>query len=68
MSRRSIGLCAAAGVCFAVDLITFHYAVDVIGAGLATVMGNLQVVDRGAGGLGACSASGRGTRSWPPCR
>ena len=44
MSRRSIGLCVAAGVCFAVDLITFHYAVDVIGAGLATVMGNLQVV------------------------
>ena len=31
-------------MCFAVDLITFHYAVDVIGAGLATVMGNLQVV------------------------
>ena len=44
MSRRSIWLCVAAGVCFAVDLITFHYAVDVIGAGLATVMGNLQVV------------------------
>ena len=44
MSRRAIGLCVAAGVCFAVDLITFHYAVDVIGAGLATVMGNLQVV------------------------
>ena len=44
MSRRSIWLCMAAGVCFAVDLITFHYAVDVIGAGLATVMGNLQVV------------------------
>jgi drug/metabolite transporter (DMT)-like permease len=44
MSRRSIGLCTVAGVCFAVDLITFHYAVDVIGAGLATVMGNLQVV------------------------
>lgn len=44
MSRRSVALCVAAGVCFAVDLITFHYAVDVIGAGLATVMGNLQVV------------------------
>lgn len=44
MSRRAVGLCVAAGVCFAVDLITFHYAVDVIGAGLATVMGNLQVV------------------------
>ena len=34
----------AAGVCFAVDLITFHYAVDMIGAGLGTLMGNLQVV------------------------
>ena len=44
MSRRAVGLCTAAGLCFAVDLITFHYAVDVIGAGLATVMGNLQVV------------------------
>ena len=44
MSRRAVGLCTVAGVCFAVDLITFHYAVDVIGAGLATVMGNLQVV------------------------
>ncbi len=44
MSRRAIALCSAAGVCFAVDLITFHYAVDLIGAGLGTVMGNLQVV------------------------
>ena len=44
MSRRTIGLCVIAGVFFAVDLITFHYAVDVIGAGLATVMGNVQVV------------------------
>jgi drug/metabolite transporter (DMT)-like permease len=44
MSRRTIGLSAAAGVFFAVDLVTFHYAVDVIGAGLGTVMGNLQVV------------------------
>lgn len=44
MSRRAVALCSAAGVCFAVDLITFHYAVDLIGAGLGTVMGNLQVV------------------------
>ena len=44
MSRRAVGLCTVGGVCFAVDLITFHYAVDVIGAGLATVMGNVQVV------------------------
>jgi drug/metabolite transporter (DMT)-like permease len=44
MSRRAMGLSAVAGVCFAADLISFHYAVDLIGAGLATVMGNLQVV------------------------
>jgi drug/metabolite transporter (DMT)-like permease len=44
MSRRTIGLSTLAGVLFAVDLLTFHYAVDWIGAGLATVMGNLQVL------------------------
>jgi drug/metabolite transporter (DMT)-like permease len=44
MSRRTMALCVVAGVCFALDLVTFHYAVDVIGAGLATLMGNLQVV------------------------
>ena len=44
MTRRSVGLSALAGVFFAVDLVTFHYAIDVIGAGLGTVMGNLQIV------------------------
>jgi drug/metabolite transporter (DMT)-like permease len=44
MSRRTIALSVLAGGFFAVDLITFHYAVDVIGAGLGTVMGNVQVV------------------------
>ncbi len=44
MSRRTIGLSAVAGVFFAADLLTFHYVVDDIGAGLATIMGNLQVV------------------------
>ncbi len=44
MSRRTIGLSTLAGVFFAVDLITFHYAVGWIGAGLGTVMGNLQVL------------------------
>jgi drug/metabolite transporter (DMT)-like permease len=44
MTRRAVVLCLVAGVCFAVDLISFHYAVDVIGAGLGTVMGNVQVV------------------------
>lgn len=44
MPRRTIGLSTLAGVIFAVDLVTFHYAVNWIGAGLGTVMGNLQVL------------------------
>ena len=44
MSRRTVALSAVAGVFFAGDLITFHIVVDLMGAGLATVMGNLQVV------------------------
>lgn len=34
----------AAGVAFAVDLVAWHYAIDVVGAGLATVLANVQVV------------------------
>jgi drug/metabolite transporter (DMT)-like permease len=37
-----------AGVSLAVDLIFFHYGIKLIGAGLATVMGNVQVVFVGA--------------------
>jgi len=44
MSRRTVALSALAGAFFAVDLITFHIVVDLMGAGLATIMGNLQVV------------------------
>ena len=44
MSARAVRLSAFAGVFFAADLLTFHYVVDNIGAGLATMMGNLQVV------------------------
>ena len=33
-----------AGAFFAADLIFWHYAIDDVGAGLATVLGNLQVV------------------------
>lgn len=44
MSRRTVAMSALAGAFFAVDLITFHIVVDLMGAGLATVMGNLQVV------------------------
>ena len=36
-------LAAAAGVFFAADLICWHHAIADVGAGLATVLGNLQV-------------------------
>jgi drug/metabolite transporter (DMT)-like permease len=34
----------AAGLFFACDLTAWHYAIDAVGAGLATVLANLQVV------------------------
>jgi drug/metabolite transporter (DMT)-like permease len=37
-------LAAVAGVFFAGDLIFWHHAIEDVGAGLATVLGNLQVV------------------------
>ena len=40
---RSRRLAAAAGVFFAADLIFWHHAIADVGAGLATVLGNLQV-------------------------
>jgi drug/metabolite transporter (DMT)-like permease len=33
-----------AGLFFAADLLSWHHAVDAVGAGLATVLGNLQVL------------------------
>ena len=43
-TRRDHLLAAAAGVFFAGDLIFWHHAIEDVGAGLATVLGNLQVV------------------------
>ncbi len=43
-ARRTRLLAVAAGLFFALDLTTFHLAIGAIGAGLATVMGNLQVI------------------------
>ena len=40
---RSRKLAAIAGVFFAADLIFWHYSIADVGAGLATVLGNLQV-------------------------
>jgi drug/metabolite transporter (DMT)-like permease len=41
---RERRLAAVAGVLFAVDIIVWHYTIRDVGAGLATVLGNLQVV------------------------
>lgn len=37
-------LALIAGVCFTADLVLWHHAIAAVGAGLATVLGNLQVV------------------------
>jgi drug/metabolite transporter (DMT)-like permease len=41
---RDRALAVPAGLFFAVDLIAWHHAIADVGAGLATVLGNLQVV------------------------
>ena len=41
---RERRLAIPAGIFFAGDLIFWHYAIEDVGAGLATVLGNLQVV------------------------
>jgi drug/metabolite transporter (DMT)-like permease len=43
-TRRELRLSLWAGAFFAADLICWHYAIGDVGAGLATVLGNLQVV------------------------
>ena len=40
----TIGLAAIAGLFFAADLVLWHHAIEEVGAGLATVLGNTQVV------------------------
>lgn len=39
-----VRLAVIAGVFFAADLLSWHHAVDAVGAGLATVLANLQVL------------------------
>ncbi|MDX6725283.1 MAG: hypothetical protein QOK49_88, partial [Baekduia sp.] len=41
--QRARRLAAIAGVFFAIDLVCWHHAIEDVGAGLATVLGNLQV-------------------------
>src|SRR5688500_8839057 len=44
LPRRTRQLAATAGVLFACDLVLWHHAIEAVGAGLATVLGNLQVL------------------------
>ncbi|HUR17011.1 MAG TPA: DMT family transporter [Candidatus Limnocylindrales bacterium] len=44
MNRKAVGWAIVAGVLFAGDLIFWHHTIEYVGAGLATVLGNLQVV------------------------
>lgn len=44
LPRRARLLAVAAGTFFALDLFFWHHAIDAVGAGMATVLGNLQVV------------------------
>lgn len=44
LPARSRNLAWIAGLFFALDLIFWHHAIDAVGAGLATVLGNLQVL------------------------
>ena len=44
LPMRAVRLAAVAGVFFAGDLTFWHHAIEYVGAGLATVLGNLQVL------------------------
>lgn len=44
LPARAVRLAAIAGVFFAGDLMFWHHAIEAVGAGLATVLGNLQVL------------------------
>ncbi len=44
LPARTVRLALVAGVFFAGDLTFWHHAIEAVGAGLATVLGNLQVL------------------------
>ena len=44
LPTRTVRLALFAGVFFAGDLLFWHHAIEYVGAGLATVLGNLQVI------------------------
>ncbi|MBA2382165.1 MAG: EamA family transporter, partial [Chloroflexi bacterium] len=44
LPTRTVRLALLAGAFFAGDLLFWHHAIEYVGAGLATVLGNLQVL------------------------
>jgi drug/metabolite transporter (DMT)-like permease len=44
LARRALSLSLAAGIFFMADLVFYHHAIAAVGAGLATVLSNVQVV------------------------
>jgi drug/metabolite transporter (DMT)-like permease len=44
LPRESVRLAVIAGIFFAGDLTFWHHAIEAVGAGLSTVLGNLQVL------------------------
>ena len=44
LPMRTVGLALVAGAFFAGDLLSWHHAIEAVGAGLATVLGNLSVI------------------------
>jgi drug/metabolite transporter (DMT)-like permease len=44
LTRRQGGWAALAGLCFGADLVLWHVSIASVGAGLATVLGNTQVL------------------------
>jgi len=59
-TARQRRLALASGVFLAIDLVAWHYSIEAVGAGLATVLANLQVV---LVALGAWLALGERPRS-----
>ena len=49
LDRRTVALAAVAGAFFAADLTAWHHAIEAVGAGLSTVLGNLSVLVVGIG-------------------
>lgn len=49
LDRRSVLIAAVAGAFFASDLTSWHHAIEAVGAGLSTVLGNLSVLVVGFG-------------------